>query len=248
MLQKLISGNYFLTVFTFFLSSGLNHYFGIRKATLTAIFLSFGMFYVYNFQQKELKFLTSIIGVVVLVFIGISIYFIEINLISSIVLFLNVLISFFYIYPSKIALRKFPFLKNFLIAACWTSTFVVFPQVLCANKIDWSVIFMMYLFFMLLALPFDISHLEQDQGKIQTISTKFGIRSTQFILYTLLVCFVSWNIFFSVLSQKNPFYWFLILQLIISISIISNIKSPLLFFFSFDSLLIIIGLAFYFSK
>lgn len=248
MFQKLISGNHLLATFTLVFSFGMNHYLKLDNALEVALFLSLGIFLVYNFQQQGLHFFKSTSALLVSIVLVILAFHIPFNFISLVILLLNILLSILYVYPSRFSLRKIPFIKLFVIAFCWTSCFVIFPQTLFSSTWNWSLIIMMYFFFSLLALPFDIHQLEKDKKTIQTIPVKLGLKKSQYLMYVLLLLFFTCNLYQSVFSLNNVFYWVLIIHLTSSICFIHRIQSNFLIFLLFDTLLILCGLALFLEK
>jgi 4-hydroxybenzoate polyprenyltransferase len=248
MVHQNLFKNIFLSSFSFVFSYGFNCYLELEQNLLLAFFLSLGTFLVYSFQQQGFKLISSLPFLFILILIAFLFYKLRFNLYTNLISIITVLISIIYVFPAHFSLRKIPFLKLFVIAFCWTTAFILIPMTLVHKPISISLIGIMFLFFMLLSLPFDIHQQAQDRNQIKTIPLAIGSYKTQYVLYLLCFCYFIINYNTSIFSLTNIFFLLSIIQIVIVIVIINQKINATILFFLTDTLLITNGLAFYFEK
>ncbi len=103
----------------------------------------------------------------------------------------SVIISFFYVVRLKGKnIREFPYLKIHSIALTWTLIIVIFP-IVNENISDWEILAIFipahYLYFVAVAIPFDIRDLKHDAPTQRTIPQVVGIRNSKLISVSLLM-------------------------------------------------------------
>lgn len=101
------------------------------------------------------------------------------------------LISFFYVVRiGEKNIREIPYVKIHSVALTWTAIMVVFP-IVNENIHNWRILMIFtpanYLYFIAVAIPFDIRDLKYDSPKQQTIPQVVGVPNAKRIAVALLV-------------------------------------------------------------
>jgi hypothetical protein len=243
--------NLYLSIFLFILSLGINYYLKIENSLLVAFFLAISTFIIYNFHQKKISSLTNQSSKISFTFFLILFLILILNLKWNEKSFSLILLNFFlciiYVFPKKIHLRKIPFLKLFLISFVWVSSLILFPLYLHEKEINWKLFLMIYLFFIIITLPFDIRDIKYDTYNIKTFPQIFNLKIIQFFLIILIVVFYLLSIQFNIFSNKNVLLSVLCVQLIISVGLLKRKVDSFNYFIVFDISLIILGLSFFFN-
>jgi|TARA_B100001093_G_scaffold264106_1_gene252547 4-hydroxybenzoate polyprenyltransferase len=182
-------------------------------------------------NNKIIKFITLIA-----LFFSILFSFFSLNysavFISSPFLFLVIFyrINFF----NKIKFRNIPGLKILIIAICWTWACCILPQILYSINIDWALVCFIFLYVLLITIPFDIRDMEFDKG-IKTIPQLIGSRNALFLSFFLIIILFSIFVFFG--NYKLCFFLF-----ITCLILLPSLKSKNEFYYLIfiDGLLIIL--------
>ena len=102
------------------------------------------------------------------------------------------MMSFIYVLPSNLffgGLRYLPYLKSFVVAACWASVVVLLP--LLNHQIEFDIVigllwFQMALWTFSTMIPFEIRDIPNDSESMKTIPQVFGVRGSKMIGTLLL--------------------------------------------------------------
>lgn len=99
-------------------------------------------------------------------------------------------ISFFYVVRvGEKNIREIPYLKIHSVALTWTAMMVVFP-IVNENIHNWRILMFFtpanYLYFIAVAIPFDIRDMKYDSPKQRTIPQVVGVRNAKLIAVILL--------------------------------------------------------------
>ncbi len=154
-------------------------------------FIFFGTILGYNFLKYSEVFWKRVFtfkknfGIVVvslMAFFGLIFYFFELEM--------NIQMAFFQIgfvviiYPF---LRKYGFLKMFVVAFCVTYITVYIPEI--NYKLNWIFLFQRFIIVICLLIPLEICDLETDSKTLKTLPKIIGIRNLKILGYFLLLLF-----------------------------------------------------------
>lgn len=171
-------------------------------------------------NNKVIRFTTIIASVFSIIFSYFSLSFLTV-LISSPFLFL---VLFYRInLLNKIKFRNIPGLKILIITICWTWSCCLLPQILYSIEIDWILVSFIFMYLLLITIPFDIRDMEFDE-KIKTIPQIIGAKNALFlsffivsILFSLFVflgnyklcifLLITFVILLPSVKTKNEFYY-----------------------------------------
>ena len=114
--------------------------------------------------------------------------------------------SLTYVLPSNRffgGLRYLPYLKSFIVAACWASVVVILP--LLNNKVEfdraaWLTWLQMALWTFSTMIPFEIRDISNDSESMKTIPQVFGVRGAKMISTMMLFGVVILSYFLSLKS------------------------------------------------
>lgn len=93
---------------------------------------------------------------------------------------------------NKIKFRNIPGLKILIISICWTWTCCILPQILYSLNMDWTLVFFIFFYILLITIPFDIRDMELDE-EINTIPQIIGSRNA--ILFSFFLAIVLFGFF-----------------------------------------------------
>ena len=179
----------------------------------------------------------KIIKLIILIALIFSIFFSFISLNYSAVLisspFLLLVIFYRKNFLNKIKFRNVPGLKILIISICWTWACCLLPQILYNSNIDWTFACFIFLFVLLITIPFDIRDMEFDE-EINTIPQLIGAKNALFLSFFLIIILFSILVF---LGNYKLCFFLLITCLILLPSLKSNNEFYYLIFI--DGLLII---------
>lgn len=119
------------------------------------------------------------------------------------------LMSLLYVFKIKqISLREIPYLKIHIIAfVCIVAIGVVEllnEHIFQLSK--WGFVFIHYIYFLAITIPFDIRDVKFDSPKLKTIPQVFGVRKAVAISVFLYVLFLLYFVLFKTDIFKNPFF------------------------------------------
>ena len=139
---------------------------------------------------------------------------------SVILLSISALISFWYVFPIfKLPLRSVPFFKSVFVALTWTFTVIVLPMVgQYSTKEIFLQFFPFFLFFLGLAIPFDIRDLKHDSDQLQTIPQLFGVVGARIIAISAILIFYLIFAYFNVFMRFNLAFALTICGIVLLIS------------------------------
>ena len=135
---------------------------------------------------------------------------------------------------NKIKFRNIPGLKILIIAICWTWACCLLPQILYSINIDWTLACFIFLYIILITIPFDIRDLKYDE-KIKTIPQQIGARNALFLSFFLII--ILFSLFIYLVNYK-----LCVFLLITCLILLPSIKSINEFYYLIfiDGLLIIL--------
>ena len=116
------------------------------------------------------------------------------------------MMSLTYVLPSNRffgGLRYLPFLKSFVVAACWASVAVMLPLLnhqIEFNRLAWLVWLQMVLWTFSTMIPFEIRDISNDNESMKTIPQVFGVRGAKMIGTLMLFGVVMLSYFLSLES------------------------------------------------
>jgi len=163
------------------------------------------------------------------------------------ILFFSALLSAWYVIPFfKRNLRRIPYLKAPIVALVWTIILVFIPlfQEPSGDAFKESLLFFIY--FLALAIPFDIKDLDYDEKNQKTIPQVFGVLGAKLISIALVIIFY---VLFSVnhpIVQTNVIFWISQFYFILLVLAIKK-NSPITYFTLIDSSMLLLGLGLYLS-
>ena len=116
------------------------------------------------------------------------------------------MMSFIYVLPCNLffgGLRYLPYLKSFVVAACWASVVVLLP--LLNHQIEFDIVigllwFQMALWTFSTMIPFEIRDISNDNESMKTIPQVFGVRGAKMIGTMMLFGVVILSYFLSLQS------------------------------------------------
>ncbi len=208
MLKYIVYLNLVIATSAGVLASGVAHFFTIDNYVYYGLFGFFSTLCVYNIQRlikanKEINTpwlkwvskhsLLTIIISSISGFLG-SYFFIKLlnDITITIVLLIGIstFISLFYVVRiGRKNIREIPHLKIHSIAITWTAVIVLFP-ILNENISNWQIVtfFILahYLYFIAVAIPFDIRDLKYDLLTQRTIPQMVGVQNAKVISIILL--------------------------------------------------------------
>jgi hypothetical protein len=117
-------------------------------------------------------------------------------------------LSIWYVYPFfKIKLREVPFLKAPIVAAIWTIVIVFQPLSIWKSEetVQWTCLF--FVFFLALAIPFDIKDMDTDPRSHFTFPQLLGKSGAKLLSISLIVLFYVLFIVQYPVSVSPIFYW-----------------------------------------
>ena len=193
--------------------SYLTHlHFDISRQTDLFNFIFFATIVTYNFIRyyAYLK-INSSFNIPILAFSFISFLGMGLSatkLTSQTLLFALLLgmMSLIYVLPSNRffwGLRYLPYLKSFIVAACWASVVVILPLLSHQVKFDrvaWLIWLKMALWTFSTMIPFEIRDISNDSESMKTIPQVFGIRGAKMIGTLMLFGVVMLSYFLSLQS------------------------------------------------
>ncbi len=191
------------------LIAGITNLFGIENIIEYGFFGFFATFCVYNshrlvkasFETKTpwLKWVSRhkklILNLSVLSGLISVLYFIklinEIRITIIALIIVAVCIAFFYVIRlGQKNIRELPYLKIHSIAFTWTAIIVLFP-IMNENVLNSQVLLYFipahYLYFMAIAIPFDIRDLKHDLPTQKTIPQVIGVKNAKILAVVLLI-------------------------------------------------------------
>ena len=207
-LKYIIHLNFVVAISASLLAAGIAHIFNLHNYLYYGFFGFFSTLCVYNSQRlfktkigtktpwlkwvdEHCKLITYLS-----IFSGFLAVFFFIKLVNTLTPTLFVLmsigasISFFYVVRiGDKSIREFPHLKTHSIALTWTLVIVLFP-ILNENLFNWKIIIFVplhYIYFVAVAIPFDIRDLEYDLPSQRTIPQVIGVRNAKIVSIVLLV-------------------------------------------------------------
>lgn len=128
------------------------------------------------------------------------------------------------IYPF---LRKYGFLKMFVVAFCVSYITVYIPEI--NNKLNWIYLFQRFLIVICLLIPFEICDLETDSKTIRTLPKIIGIQNLKILGYFLLVIFCVLDFYFFKLNLAFDF----VIAIVIAIAIFFSNENRSKYYTSF---------------
>lgn len=180
-----------------------------QNVTLEACFLGCSTFVAYHFTRymNRLKYgkkhlLDSFSnqykkGILLLIFLAFSVctllmFYLEYAQVVRLVPFgiLTILygVSFIKIKKKRYSIRYIPGLKIFIIAITWAGVVVFFS--LEFSLLSFSYFVQLFLWVVVLTIPFDIRDVTFDEGHIKTLPVILGIKKTKILGTFLLMCFL----------------------------------------------------------
>ena len=208
-LRYIIHLNFVIATSAGILAAGIADIFALPNYFLYGFFSFFSTLCVYNsqrlfkatigrktpwlkwvFKHSKLVFILSAFSGLIAVYL----LFRLVNNITSITITLFVLaiiISFFYVFSiGEKNLREFPYFKIHAIAITWTLIIVLFP-IVNENIADWEALLIFipahYIYFVAVAIPFDIRDLKYDAPTQRTIPQVVGVRKAKVVSILLLI-------------------------------------------------------------
>lgn len=182
-------------------------------ATTVALFLFFATVLYYNIIKYGTLVSKNIIVVNALATIGAFHFFLQLNIAAYgylVGLFLVALLYMMPILPKSKNFRSLSGLKAFIVALVWTGCTVLLPVKHTEMVIGFDVYLVfiqVFLFVLVLLLPFEIRDINNDAISLKTIPQLLGIKITKVMAGFLLLLFFGLEFF------KDDFMWnhFLIL-------------------------------------
>lgn len=161
---------------------------------------------------------------------GLSVYYF-IKLINQIrptilaLITIAVVITFFYVVRiKKKNIRELPYLKIHSIAFTWTAIIIAFP-IMNENILNSQILLFFipahYLYFIAVAIPFDIRDLQYDLPTQKTIPQVIGVKNAKIVAIILLIITAILIYIFSKVSLLTPLF---LLAIIIQILLIASSK------------------------
>lgn len=95
--------------------------------------------------------------------------------------------SLIYVLPSNrffLGLRYLPYLKSFIVAACWSSVVVILPLLnhqIEFDRLTWLLWLQMVFWTFATMIPFEIRDISNDSESMKTIPQAFGVRGAKII-------------------------------------------------------------------
>lgn len=117
-------------------------------------------------------------------------------------------LSAWYVYPFlNIKLREVPFLKAPLVAAIWTIVIVFLPLNIWKSEETVQLTCLLFVFFLALAIPFDIKDMDTDPKRHFTFPQLLGKSGAKLLSISLMVLFYVLFIVQHPASISPVFYW-----------------------------------------
>lgn len=165
-----------------------------------------------------------------------------VNTLILFIFLISIFISCWYVIPFfKIKLRDVPYLKTPLIAIIWSLMLIYLPITYNQGQPSTYLLFLFFVYFFALAIPFDIKDLDLDSSKQRNIPQVFGVLGAKLISVILMIgfYFLFANHFYQL--RLNPFYWFSLLFFVI-LTLSLRRQSSFLMFVLIDSSMLWLGL------
>jgi 4-hydroxybenzoate polyprenyltransferase len=109
------------------------------------------------------------------------------------------IITFLYVNPFGFTVRRFPFLKIFLLSYVWSAATVWIPVIEAGVEYELAVLNLFierFLFIFALAIPFDIRDIKPDSNNnLLTIPSYFGIKKSKFLILIIIALFITLSFF-----------------------------------------------------
>lgn len=177
------------------------------------LFVFFGTIVAYNFLKYFEVFLKKVFTVkknypilIVTIFALVGILFCFLKMEFEIKLAFLAISVVVFLYPF---LRKYGFLKMFIVALCVTYITVYVPSLNLSWNEKLNYLIQRFLVVLCLLIPFEIIDKEIDAKTIVTLPQKIGVQGTKFIGYfSLLICYCFLNLNFNVTILIGFFIFF----------------------------------------
>lgn len=130
---------------------------------------------------------------------------------SVLLLLISGVVSLLYVIPIKgMVMREIPYIKAYLIAGTWVVVLIVFPMV---NEGKFTTLTLFHalahaLFFISVAIPFDIRDVKYDAASQKTIPQVMGIRCAKVISTVFLFTFIAMMLFVNEAIIANYGFYF----------------------------------------
>ncbi|MBO6515073.1 MAG: hypothetical protein JJ975_00800 [Bacteroidia bacterium] len=208
-LNYVIYANLVVATSAFVLSVGVGEVVGISNSLGYGLFSSLSTFFVYNGQRlfkissessgprlnwvfKNRKFLwVASMASAVLALLCFVCLVNRVNLTVVLIMCVSLVISILYVIPlGNKSLREISYAKTHAIALTWTLVIVVFPLInenVCSTKLFLSFVPAHYLYFLAVAVVFDINDLKVDPLSQRTIPQIVGTKYTKKVACALLL-------------------------------------------------------------
>ncbi|WP_299105997.1 hypothetical protein [uncultured Tenacibaculum sp.] len=215
---------------------GITNYFSIDNYILYGFFGFFSTLSVYNIQRlvksninkktpwlnwvskhKKLVTIISCISSILAILLFVSLIT-KLTPTIIILISISILISCFYVIKIKNkSLRELPYVKIHSIALTWTAIIVAFP-LLNEHIYTWRVLIYFipshYLYFIAIAIPFDIRDLKYDLLSQRTIPQVVGVKCSKIISIILLILS---SIGLGVLFSPNLFTYLFVTAILVQV-------------------------------
>lgn len=183
-----------------------------------SIFVFFSILFVYSFQRwyKSMSpffagssrlirpfytFIFFLLSIIVLFLWGLDYR-------TVVILLFCLFLSAWYVYPFlNIKLREVPFLKAPLVAAIWTIVIVFLPLSIWKSEETVQLTCLFFVFFLALAIPFDIKDMDTDPKRHFTFPQLLGKSGAKLLSISLMVLFYILFIVQHPASISPVFYW-----------------------------------------
>lgn len=208
-LEYIIYLNLIISISAGFLASGIANVFALDNYLYYGLFGFFSTLSVYNIQRlikskintktpwlswvcehKTLIIIISVLSAFLAVFFFFRVLK-NIDLTVILLMSLAVLISYFYVVRiGKKNIRELPYIKIHSIALTWTTVIVAFP-LMNENMLDWKMTMLIipahYIYFLAIAIPFDIRDLKYDTPTQRTIPQVIGVKTAKLVSVIFLI-------------------------------------------------------------
>lgn len=266
LLEHIIYLNLIISISAGFLVSGIANIFALDNYLYYGLFGFFSTLSVYNIQRlikSNAKIKTpwliwvykhkTLILIISLISAFLAVYFFirvlnDISLKIILSMSIAILISYFYVVKiGKSNIRELPYIKIHCIALTWTIVIVVFPLI-NEDIIDLKklllFIFAHYIYFLAIAIPFDIRDLKYDLPKQRTIPQAIGITKAKFV--SILLIIIAAIILSSIFSHQlfTPLFMVAIIAQIIFLSFATEKRQEFFYSFFLDGAIALLGISY----
>ena len=268
-LKYIIYLNFVIAISAGLLTAGVCNLFDISSYSDYAFFGFFSTLFVYNgqrlfkartkvrtpwlewvIQHRQLVFIVTVMSGLIACF-----YFFKLlnkpTFLIYVLVIVGIVISYLYVVQIKgKSLRELPYIKIHLIALTWTLIIVLFPLInenIYHKEVLKLFIPAHYLYFLAIAIPFDIRDLKYDSPTQKTIPQVFGVKKARLISIFLLIISAIILGFIFTYQLLIPLFFIVILIQLLLILFTTERRNEIYYSFFIDGGIAFLGISYLFA-